>query len=157
MNNKSITLFAIIIYVIKCDFWIFILSLLSEGDEDTMKWCKRTINIALEIMGFVGMIIGDLCERRYLMYICGFMCFFFSACLYVDYVQRVKNELGIIKVVKPKKETNQYRYIGIHIFMAGCGFSALLCKLNINFGFLILIGALLGIMMQRIPSYNSKS
>ena len=85
------------------------------------------------------------------------LCVFFSACLYVDYVQRVKNELGIIKVVKPKKETNQYRYIGIYIFMAGCGLSALLCKLNINFGFLILIGALLGIMMQRIPSYNSKS
>lgn len=117
---------------------------------------NQIINIALGITGFVGIIIGDICEMRYLMYICGFMCFFFSTCLYVDYVQRVKKELGIINFMKTKKETNQYGYIGIFIFVVGCCLSVLLCKLNIHFGFLILLGVLSGIIMRFIPSYISR-
>ncbi len=121
-----------------------------------MKLHKGTINFALEIMGFVGMIIGDIYERRYLMYICGFMCFFFSTRLYVDYNHRVKNELGIIKSTKTKKETSQYGYIETIIFMIGCCLSVLLCKLNIHFGFLILLEVLLEIIMQLILSYISR-
>lgn len=120
-----------------------------------MKWNNQIINIVLGIMGFAGMIIGDICERRYLMYICGFMCFFFSNYLYADYVQRVKSELGIIKLMKTKKETNQFGYIEIFIFMVGCCLSVLLCKLNIHFCFLILLGVLLG-MVRPISSYISK-
>lgn len=117
---------------------------------------NQIINIALGIMGFAGIIIGDISEMRYLMYICGYMCFFFSTCLYVDYVQRVKKELGIIKFMKIKKGTNQYRYFVIFIFMVGCCLSVLLCKLNIHFVFLILLGVLSGIIMRRIPSYISR-
>ncbi len=122
--------------------------LLSEGDGDTMKLYNQTINIALEIMGFVGMIIGEIYEKRYLMYICGFMCFFFSTCLCIDNVRRIKNKLGIINFRKTKKETNQYVYIEIIIFMVGCCLSVLLCKLNIYFDFLILLGALLGTYLE---------
>lgn len=124
--------------------------LLAEGDENTMKLYNQTINIVLGIMGFVGMIIGDLCERKCLMYICGFMCFFFFTCFSVDSVQRIKNKLGMIKIMKTKKETNKYGYFGIFIFMAGCCLSVLLCKMNIHFNFLILFGILLGVIMRLI-------
>ena len=113
-----------------------------------MRFYNQTINIVLGIMGFVGMIIGDICERRYLMYICGFMCSFFSTCLSVDYVQRVKNKLGIIRFIKTKKETNQYGHFGI--FMVGCCLGVLLCKMNIHFNFMILLGVFLGMIIRFI-------
>ena len=113
-----------------------------------MKSYNHNINIVFEIMGFVGMIIGYICEKRYLIYISGFISFFFSTCLYLDYVQRVQSELGIFKLIKIEKETNQYGYKWIVIFIVGCCLSALFCKLNVNFVFLILLGVLLGIIMR---------
>lgn len=113
-----------------------------------MKLYNQTIITMLDIMAFAGTIIGGIYERKYLMYICGFICFFFSSCLCLDNIQRVKDKLGITN--ENKKETNQYGYIGIFIFIIGCCLSVLFCKLNIHFDFLILLGILLGVLMRRI-------